>query len=98
MAKKRKRRPASARRSGAQGSASRATVSQATGASRAAETLQGASAAQPVSAAPRAAERATGKETDFASEYRYVLGDLKRIGMLAAAMFATLVVLALVIR
>jgi len=51
-----------------------------------------------VSAAPRAAERATGKETDFASEYRYVLGDLKRIGMLAAAMFATLVVLALVIR
>ena len=39
-----------------------------------------------------------GKESDFASEYRYVLGDLKRIGMLAAAMFATLVVLALVIR
>ena len=91
MAKKRGRRPSSARRSGAQSRASRATVSQATGASRAAETAQAESVAQPMSAR-------AGKESDFASEYRYVLGDLKRIGMLAAAMFATLVVLALVIR
>jgi hypothetical protein len=42
--------------------------------------------------------RPTSKEPDFASEYRYVLGDLKRIAILAAGMFATLVVLALVIR
>lgn len=34
---------------------------------------------------------------DFASEYSYVLSDLKRLGLLAAAMFATLVVLALVL-
>ncbi len=34
---------------------------------------------------------------DFATEYRYVLGDLKHIGVLAAAMFAVLIVLALVI-
>ena len=32
--------------------------------------------------------RATDKELDFASEYRYVLGDLKRIAILAAGMFA----------
>ena len=35
---------------------------------------------------------------DFRSEYQYVLSDLKRFGILAAAMFATLLVLALVIR
>lgn len=35
---------------------------------------------------------------DFAVEYRYVLGDLKHIGVLAAAMFATLIALALIIR
>ncbi len=33
---------------------------------------------------------------DFASEYHYVLADLKRLGILAAAMFVTLIVLALV--
>jgi hypothetical protein len=50
-------------------------------------------------AAPQVTEtRSAAKEPDFASEYRYVLGDLKRIGVLAAGMFATLVVLALVIR
>lgn len=50
--------------------------------------------------APRAAAetRSKSEEPDFASEYRYVLGDLKRIAILAAGMFATLVVLALVIR
>jgi hypothetical protein len=35
---------------------------------------------------------------DFATEYRYVLGDLKQIAILAAAMFATLIVLALVLQ
>lgn len=35
---------------------------------------------------------------DFAAEYGYVLGDLRRIGLLALAMFATLVALALIIR
>jgi len=57
--------------------------------------------------APRAAARTTletqapaarGAEVDFASEYHYVLGDLKRIGILAVAMFATLIALALIIQ
>ena len=37
------------------------------------------------------------KSAELVEEYRYVLGDLKRIGVLAAAMFTLLVVLALVI-
>ena len=37
------------------------------------------------------------KKVDFAKEYHYVLGDLKRIAILAAAMFALLVILALVL-
>ena len=52
---------------------------------------------QPKASAPAKAAAAPGKDVDFRSEYRYVLGDLKRIGILAAAMFATLVVLALVV-
>ena len=39
-----------------------------------------------------------GKEVDFAAEYHYVMSDLKRFALLAVAMFATLIVLALVIR
>jgi hypothetical protein len=31
---------------------------------------------------------------DFAHEYRYVVGDLRRVAILAAAMFALLVILA----
>ena len=54
--------------------------------------------ARPRAAASAKAAAAPSKDVDFRSEYRYVLGDLKRIGILAAAMFATLVVLALVIR
>jgi len=48
----------------------------------------------------RAAKRApqTNTKVDFASEYRYVLTDLRRFGILAVSMFATLVVLALLIR
>jgi len=38
------------------------------------------------------------REGDFASEYGYVVGDLKRIGVLAASMFGALLVLALIIR
>ncbi len=34
---------------------------------------------------------------DFREEYRYVLSDLKRFGILAVSMFALLVILALVI-
>jgi len=48
-------------------------------------------------AAPARVTEPPSKEVDFRSEYRYVLSDLKRIGILAAAMFATLVVLALAI-
>jgi len=38
------------------------------------------------------------KSVDFSTEYHYVLGDLKRIAILAVAMLATLVVLALIVR
>ena len=38
------------------------------------------------------------KQPDFATEYRYVLSDLKRFAILAVAMFATLIILALVLR
>lgn len=41
---------------------------------------------------------ATAKTVDFASEYRHVIGDLRRLGILAAASFAVLIVLALVLR
>ena len=44
------------------------------------------------------AHAASPKEVDFATEYHYVLGDLKRIAILAAAMFAVLVFLAQIIR
>ena len=35
------------------------------------------------------------KKVDFSTEYHYVLNDLRRFGILAVAMFATLIVLAL---
>lgn len=37
-------------------------------------------------------------EVDFSEEYRYVIADLKRIGILAAAMMGLLVVLSFIIR
>jgi len=46
----------------------------------------------PTSSAPAASEA-----PDFAAEYRYVVSDLKRIGLLAAAMFTALIVLSLFI-
>ena len=47
------------------------------------------------SAQPEA--KASTQGVDFSSEYRYVLADLKRFAMVAAAMVATLVALALII-
>lgn len=38
-----------------------------------------------------------GAAVDFRAEYRYVLADLKRLGILAAAMFALLVVLSFIL-
>ena len=38
------------------------------------------------------------KTVDFATEYRYVYADLKRIAITAAAMLAVLVILSFVIR
>lgn len=52
----------------------------------------------PSKAPTSAARGAAAKVVDLGSEYRYVLGDLKRLGLLAAAMFVTLVIMALVIR
>lgn len=44
------------------------------------------------------AKRAKASESvDFREEYQYVLADLKRFGLLAVAMFALLIVLALVL-
>ena len=71
------------------------------GQTRSAQMTRRVAEARPSSGEPDIAGRApqsVSKEADFASEYRYVLGDLKRIAILAAGMFATLVVLALVIR
>jgi len=52
-------------------------------------------------AARRARSQRTGKSqnptVNFAEEYHYVLGDLKRLAMLAAAMFALLLILALIL-
>lgn len=45
---------------------------------------------------PRAGAGQT-PEVDFSVEYRYVLSDLKRLGILAVAMFALLIALALVL-
>ncbi len=42
-------------------------------------------------------EPSRGAEADFAEEYRYIVSDLKRFGLTAIAMFALLIVLALVI-
>ncbi len=53
-------------------------------------------AARPAPPAARPAQQAAvPRAEELADEYRYVYGDLKRIGILAASMFALLVVLAL---
>ena len=38
------------------------------------------------------------KQVDFASEYHYVIGDLRKMGILAAALFAVLIILSFIIR
>jgi len=55
-----------------------------------------AAAVAPSRPAAAAAERpVVPRAVDLANEYRYVYGDLKRIGLLALGMFALLIVLAL---
>jgi hypothetical protein len=61
-------------------------------------------AAGKLPAAPRAATGGTAvasiarSAASLAQEYGYVLGDLKRLGLIAGALFAVLVVLGIVIR
>ena len=47
---------------------------------------------------PPRSEAMTRKTVDFATEYRYVYADLKRIAIIAAAMLTVLVILSFVIR
>ena len=56
--------------------------------------VAGAPASVPVVAAP---VQAAPKGSDLGEEYRYVIADLKRIGIIAAVMLAVLVVLALLL-
>lgn len=90
MAKKSGRRRSKARAPARQPAAS---VERRPAATRAASVQRRPAATRPesVSASSTAAKR----PTDLAREYRYVLNDLRRIGLLAAAMFVLLVVLAL---
>ena len=53
--------------------------------------------ARKTAASSRKKKPAEPKKVDFATEYRYVISDLKRFGILAVAMFATLIVLAFVV-
>ncbi len=75
--------------------AGRASFAQRTGpAPRAASSGRPAS----VSRAPYAISAAAAPApANFSQEYHYVLGDLKRIAILAAAMFAILIALALIL-
>ena len=44
-----------------------------------------------------AAEKKKADEVTFKEEYHYVFGDLKRMGILAAGMFALLIILAFIL-
>jgi hypothetical protein len=61
---------------------------------------EAAKVAQPVRATrpvrPQARQAAV-KEVNFSEEYAYVVEDLKRIGLIALALFVLLIVLALII-
>lgn len=64
---------------------------------RATKPVSGSVTVQPSAPAmttPATAKAPARHATDLAEEYRYVIGDLKRIGVLAAVMFALLVGLA----
>jgi hypothetical protein len=56
-------------------------------------------AAQPVriSRPVQSSAESKSSEVDFAAEYRYVVEDLKRIGIIALALLVLLIVLALVL-
>jgi hypothetical protein len=60
-------------------------------------------AAQPIATRPRAgsiqvnrAEYMAQVKASFSQEYHYVVGDLKRTGILAAALFAAMIAIALI--
>ncbi|MHB1296286.1 MAG: hypothetical protein ACYC4R_15000 [Anaerolineae bacterium] len=53
-----------------------------------------ATAARPDVVVPAVKQAPKAEKVDFATEYHYVLADLRRVGILAAAMFATLIILA----
>jgi hypothetical protein len=61
---------------------------------RASETAQPVRLSQPVRTL---ASEAQAKDVDFAKEYHYVIADLKRIAITAAALLVLLIVLALLI-
>ncbi len=50
------------------------------------------------SSAPAVKAKAAVPAVDFSHEYRYVISDLKRIGIIAASMLALLVILSFVIK
>lgn len=54
-------------------------------------------AAPRVVSTPKPQVEAARKMPDFATEYRYVISDLRRMGILAGVLFVGLVVLALVV-
>jgi hypothetical protein len=47
---------------------------------------------------PAALQPTPKKQVDFAAEYHYVLGDLRKMAVLAAGMFVVLILLSFVIR
>lgn len=58
--------------------------------------LAGATGAQ--RAQRQARDAAPAEQVDFATEYRYVLRDLRQLAIIAAAMFGVLIALALALR
>ncbi|HET8708305.1 MAG TPA: hypothetical protein VFM46_18505 [Pseudomonadales bacterium] len=58
-----------------------------------------APAAAAVSSAPRGyGRRGTSVTEEFHPDYSYIIGDLKRIGMIAGGFFAILIVLSFIIK
>ena len=55
------------------------------------------SAAPRAAAAPKSQVDVSRKVVDFSSEYHYVISDLRRMGILAGALFVGLIVLALIV-
>jgi hypothetical protein len=59
---------------------------------------QRAQAANTRQTAPAPVRTDKTEKTDFGAEYRYVIRDLRRMGLLAAGMFVLMVVLALILQ